>query len=277
MAMVTAMDMVTGMVMTRYSLHHLLSYHSFYHSIINKIERYFSKSTFKNLITIDLHSHLLPGIDDGVRTLDESLKIIKKFKALGYTKLITTPHIISDSYPNTKVIIEAKLIEVKKALKNANIDIEIEAGAEHYIDMNFLEDIKEDRLVPFCKKYILFETSYISKPIIFEQAIFEMQAKGYIPVLAHPERYQYMQNNMEEYIHLKELGVLFQMNIKSLRNTSNSVYAIALKLMKLGLIDFIGSDAHRMKDMIDLERILDEQVYRIIFEKNNILNMSKLN
>ena len=271
------MDTGTGTGMKISNIHYILSRYKLFDPILNKIDIILSKPKFKNHITIDLHSHLLPGIDDGVRTLEESLEIIKKFKSLGYTKLITTPHIISDSYPNTKEIIETKLKEVKNAIKDENIDIEIEAGAEHYIDMNFLEDIKQDRLVPFCDKYILFETSYISKPIILEQAIFDMQAKGYIPVLAHPERYRYMYDNMDYYYKLKELGVLFQMNIKSLRNHSHIVYKMSLKLMRLGLIDFIGSDVHRMRDLIDLERILKERTYPLIFDKNIILNMSKLN
>ena len=108
-----------------------------------------------------------------------------------------------------------------------------------------MKDIKEDKLVPFGENYILFETSYISKPIILVEAIFDMQAKGYIPVLAHPERYRYMRDNIQNYIQLKNLGVLFQMNIKSLRNIANPIYKVTLELMKSGLIDFIGSDAQQ--------------------------------
>lgn len=269
-----AMDM--AMVMIKNKIHYFLSNYEFYNKFLNKREEYFPRPDFINEVTVDLHSHLLPGIDDGVQTLKESIEVIKVFKSLGYTKLITTPHIISDSYPNTKSIIDRKLLQVKKALKKENIDIEIEAAAEHYIDMNFLKDIEEDKLVPFCDKYILFETSYISKPMILEQAIFDIQSKGYTPVLANTERYQYMYDDVESYIKLKELGVLFQMNIKSLRNPSSIVYKKAHKLMNLGLIDFIGSDAHRMRDMIDLERILQENSYQMIFQKNKILNMSEL-
>ena len=274
--MAMAMDTVMDTMMIKNNIQGFISHNPLYRTLLDKFSTYLPQNEFKNHITIDLHSHLLPGIDDGVRTIDESIKIIKKFKALGYTKLITTPHIISDSYPNTKTIIEENLKMVKNAIKEEGIDIEIEAGAEHYVDMEFLADIKADRLVPFCDKYILFETSYISKPMILEQAIFDMQSKGYVPVLAHPERYHYMQNDIESYIKLKDLGVLFQMNIKSLRNTSNIIYKVSLKLMKLGLIDFIGSDAHRMRDMNDLERIVEDKTYQLIFENNKILNMSKL-
>ena len=242
--------------------------------VINNIINFFSRSEFKNPLTIDLHSHLLPGIDDGVRTLEESLTIIKKFQSLGYTKLITTPHIIPDSYANTKEIIQEKLSIVQEALKKEQINITIEAGAEHYIDMNFLELIKEDKVVPFCNKYLLFETSYTTKPFILKEAIFEMQVKGYTPVLAHPERYRYMHDNFKTYNELKNLGVLFQMNIKSLKKSSGYVYKTALKLINLGLVDFVGSDTHRMRDIIDLEKIIISKKYETIFRKNHILNES---
>ena len=243
--------------------------------VISNVLNLFSNSEFKNPLTVDLHSHLLPGIDDGVRTLKESLAIIKKFKSLGYTKLITTPHIISDSYTNTQEIIQEKLSVVQEALKKEQINITIEAGAEHYINMDFLELLKEDKVVPFCNKYLLFETSYTTKPFILEEAVFEMKVKGYTPVLAHPERYRYVHDDIEAYKALKDLGVLFQMNIKSLKKSSGSVYKTALKLMNLGLIDFIGSDAHRMRDMVDLEKIIMSKRYETIFKKNKILN-SKL-
>ncbi|PHS31245.1 MAG: capsular biosynthesis protein [Sulfurovum sp.] len=261
------------------TIHKLINYFSnteFNNPIMKKLKEIFAHPEFINPITIDLHSHLLPGIDDGVRTMEESLKLIKKFKSLGYTKLITTPHIISDSYPNTKKIIQNKLLEVQKAVKEANIDIIIEAGAEHYIDMDFLDLIEKDELVPFCNNYILFETSYISKPVILEKAIFDMQAKGYIPVLAHPERYKYMHSDISNYKKLKDIGVLFQVNTKSLSRSSGSVYEMALKLLDLGFIDFMGSDAHRMHDLVKFEEIMNKRIYKRVFDNNNVANMSTL-
>lgn len=251
-----------------------LSKNDINNSFLNKIKKSLSDydMDFTNPVDIDLHSHLLPGIDDGVRTLEESIMLIKELKELGYTKLITTPHIISDSYPNTKYIIENKLLEVQKALDKENIDIKIEAAAEHYVDTEFLKMIENDELVPFSEKYILFETSYISKPIILEQAIFDMTTKGFIPVLAHPERYRYMHHDINEYLKLKELGVLFQINVKSLRNSSGSVYDMLMKLINLGLADFVGSDVHRKRDVDELKIFLKRKEYKHIFEKNTILN-----
>ncbi|CAA6807677.1 MAG: Unknown protein [uncultured Sulfurovum sp.] len=225
-----------------------------------------------NPITVDIHSHLLPGIDDGVQTLEQSLQIIKKFKLLGYTKLITTPHIISDFYPNNKKIITEKLLTLREKLKEEQIDISIEAGAEHYVDMNFLELIENDELVTFMDHYVLFETSYTSKPIILEIVIQELLKKGYIPVLAHPERYLYLHHDMEAYKKLKAMGVLFQLNIKSLKHNSKQVTKIAKQLVKLGLVDFIGSDAHRMRDILKVEKILQSNIYKNMLKNNKILN-----
>ena len=243
---------------------------SFFNSVKNSLSPF--DNEFINPIKIDLHSHLLPGIDDGVRSIEESIRLIKEFKNLGFTKLITTPHIISDSYPNTKEIIDTKLSEIRDAIKRENIDIEIYAGAEHYIDMSFLELLEDDNLVPFYKNYVLFETSYTSKPIILEKAIFEMKVKGYIPVLAHPERYRYMHHDIHEYIKLKELGVLFQINIKSLRNSSGPVYDMLLEIIEHGLADFVGSDVHRQRDIDELKKFLFRKDYKNIFNSNTILN-----
>jgi tyrosine-protein phosphatase YwqE len=225
-----------------------------------------------NPIKVDIHSHLLPGIDDGVKTIEESVEIIKKFKILGYSKLITTPHIISDSYPNNQKIITKKLNEVKEALREDNIEIILEAGAEYYVDMEFLQIIENDELIPFMKHYILFETSYLSRPIILEHAINLIIKKGFIPVMAHPERYIYLHRNMKLYKELKLQGVLFQVNIKSLQNRYKSIYKIAVKLINLGLVDFIGSDTHRMSDVVKLEKIIRSRVYKSAINKNIILN-----
>ena len=232
----------------------------------------FKLFNYTNPITVDLHSHLLPGIDDGVRTIEESVAIIKKFKLLGYSKLITTPHIISDLYPNNIEIITQKLQEVQEALLKEKIDIEIEASAEYYVDMKFLKLIESDELLPFKGNYILFETAYGFRPMILEQVIFSLQDKGYIPVLAHPERYRYLHHDMELYKSLKAQGVLFQVNIKSLQNRSRTIYKVALKLINAGLVDFMGSDVHRMQDIIKLKKTLQSSAYKNAIKKNHLLN-----
>ena len=226
----------------------------------------------KNPFKVDIHSHLLPGIDDGVQSVKESIALIKQFKLLGYTKLITTPHVISDFYPNNKEIIINKLHVIQNALAESNIDISVEAGAEYYVDMTFLELIEEKNIMTFMNHYVLFETSYNDRPIILEHVISSLLKNGYIPVLAHPERYRYLHQNIEYYKNLKAQGVLFQVNAKSLYNRSRSEYKIALKLIQLGLVDFIGSDAHRMRDMNKLEAFLKSRICKKAIKLNHIRN-----
>jgi tyrosine-protein phosphatase YwqE len=225
-----------------------------------------------NPFRVDIHSHLLPGIDDGAQSLKESLALIKQFHLLGYTKLITTPHVISDYYPNNREIITEKLHTVEEALKVEEIDICLEASAEYYADMNFLYLIEDDELLTFMNHYVLFETAYTDKPIILEEIIRNLLQKGYIPVLAHPERYTYLHHDMEAYKRLKALGVLFQVNARSLYNKSGSTSKIALQLIKQGLVDFIGSDAHRMRDIKRLESFLKSRTCQKMIKLNNIKN-----
>lgn len=234
---------------------------------------FFFKPTIVKPITVDIHSHLLPGIDDGVKTLKESIEIIKHFQFLGYKKLITTPHIFSDLYPNTSEIIQEKLSIVKKQLIKENIDITLEASAEYYLDIEFLKLIDDDELLPFMGNYILFETPCTTKLIILDVAIENIIRKGYVPVLAHPERYHYLySDNLERYKELKRMGVLFQVNLKSLQSHSKSTKKIALKLIEAGLVDFVGSDAHRMRDVTILENVLKSKAYRTVTRNNNLLN-----
>ncbi len=240
----------------------------------------FFKSLFKskaydsrrNPFKVDIHSHLLPGIDDGAQTLKQSIELIKQFHLLGYTKLITTPHVISDYYPNNREIITEKLYMVKQALKQEEINISLEAGAEYYVDMHFLNLIEEQNLLTFMKHYVLFETDYITKPIILEEIISNLLKKGYIPVLAHPERYHYLNNDIEAYKRLKALGVLFQINAKSLHNKSKSTSNMAQQLINHGLVDFIGSDAHRMRDIKRLEHFLKSKTCQKMLKLNTIKN-----
>ena len=240
----------------------------------------FFKSLFKpnpyeaklNPFKVDIHSHILPGIDDGAQTLKQSIELIRQFHLLGYTKLIATPHIISDFYPNNREIILEKLYTVKQVLKQEEINISLEAGAEYYVDMNFLNLIEDKNLLTFRKHYVLFETSCITKPLILEEIISNLLKKGYIPVMAHPERYNYLNNNIENYKRLKALGVLFQVNAKSLYSKSKSTSNIAHQLIKYGLVDFIGSDAHRIRDIKRLEHFLKSRTCKKMLKLNTIKN-----
>ena len=224
-------------------------------------------------LRVDLHSHFIPGIDDGAQSMEESLTLIAGMERLGYNKLITTPHIMADAYKNTPEIIENGLSKLRKALIKAGITIEIDAAAEYYLDDGFIELLNQKKVMSVNGKYLLFETSYVSKPLRTEEMIFEIGSAGYIPVMAHPERYRYIKDPLKEYGRFKELGVLFQVNLNSLTGQyGKSAMRLAETLSQEGMIDFLGSDAHHEKHVKNLENVFQSDIYKEVFQKNKILN-----
>lgn len=192
----------------------------------------------------DIHSHLIPGIDDGAPTLDHSLEIIRSLQDAGYKKVITTPHIISDTYQNTPEIILSGLKRLKAFLSERKIEITVEAAAEYYLDTWLINEVNSgNQLLTFGDKFFLFEMNYITEPYQLNDFIFSLSTKGYKPVLAHPERYQFM--TVEKAEDLRQRGVLLQMNILSLIGFySRPVQSMAHKLVDKGYVDFLGSDCH---------------------------------
>jgi tyrosine-protein phosphatase YwqE len=170
-------------------------------------------------LVADMHSHLIPGIDDGVPDITTSLAMIRGLQALGYKKLITTPHVLWDVYPNTTEQIVQGLTELKKAVADEGLEIEIEAAAEYFIDEHFEDCLKNKiPLLPLSGNKVLVEFSMITAPMDLQQLLFEIQIQGYQPVIAHPERYIYMANRKSFFDDLKNAGCLFQLNLLSLTN-----------------------------------------------------------
>src|SRR5215470_14433080 len=169
------------------------------------------------VLNADVHSHLLPGIDDGSQDMQTSLQLIAGMKALGYKKLITTPHVMWDMFQNTRDIILEKLDRVRTQLKQESVDIELDAAAEYFIDDHLAQLLrKKEPLLSFGNKLVLTEFSMASPSFELKEILFEMQMQGYQPVIAHPERYTYLQQNKDFYDELKDTGCLFQLNILSL-------------------------------------------------------------
>jgi protein-tyrosine phosphatase len=232
------------------------------------------KGITENPILVDMHSHLLPGLDDGSESIEESITLIKNFADLGFKKLITTPHIMGDHYKNNKEGISSKLKELQKRAEKENINIQLEAAAEYYLDEFFLSLLNHpSELLTFGKNYILFETSYINEPTHLYEAIFLMQAQGLKPVLAHPERYTYLYSDFNRYKEIYEKGVLFQLNTNSLCGYySKSAKNIAMKLIKNKMVDFIGSDCHAIRHMEALQKTHKIRIYQKAMELNLLNN-----
>jgi len=199
-----------------------------------------------SFIGVDMHSHLLPGLDDGFVNIEDSIEIIKELQLLGYEKLICTPHILSDYYKNSPETILPKLAALQNALIENNISVKLEAAAEYMIDYDFEQMFYAgNQLLTFGKNYILVEMSYVAASPNFEKMIFELKVKGLQPILAHPERYNFYHQNFDIYNRLKDIGCLFQVNLLSLAGYyGKPVEKVALKLIKENMIDFIGTDLH---------------------------------
>ncbi len=224
-------------------------------------------------LKIDLHSHLIPGIDDGSKSMEESLTLLKGMEALGYEKVITTPHIMFDTYKNTPKIINEGLLSLREAAKFEGIDVEIEAAVEYYLDEGFYTHLHSDEVMSIKGKYLLFETSYVSKPLQLEEMIFEIGTAGYTPLMAHPERYRYIKDPLKEYTRLKDLGVMFQVNLNSFGgHYGKSAKSLADFLSKEGMIDFLGSDVHHKKQVETLSGVFQSEAYSEVFKNNTIRN-----
>lgn len=227
-----------------------------------------------SVLEVDMHSHLIPGIDDGAPTMEHSIAMLNKFAQLGYRKVITTPHILGEVHPNTPEIIRDGLAQVQAEIKKLDIPIELEAAAEYYCDETLLPKIKAKNILSFGNNYVLMEFSMLHASQYEAQALFELQVAGYIPVLAHFERYPFYHGNFEKVEQLRERNIKIQVNLGSLTgHYGQSVKKMAEELIKKGLVDFIGSDCHRMEHLLLMEHNLDLPIFNDI-EKLELLNPS---
>ncbi|MGF1637385.1 MAG: tyrosine-protein phosphatase [Cyclobacteriaceae bacterium] len=217
------------------------------------------KKTKKSFLPgVDIHNHLLPGVDDGAKTLEESLEMLRRFKDLGYHTMVLTPHIMRDHYPNTEEIVLAETDKLREAAHLHGIDMKLIAGAEYYLDENFLEKLRSgQKLLTFGGNYVLFETSFLSMPVFFREAVFLMNSSGYQPVLAHPERYHYLQTNPELLEEILSAKVLLQLNILSMTGFySKAIKKFSKNLIIKKIISFAASDCHNLHQLDLLERFV---------------------
>lgn len=209
-----------------------------------------------SLIGVDMHSHILPGLDDGAQEMYETVHMLTGLKELGYHKIITTPHNQADFFENPTKKILAKLDEVRNHIAKIGFDIEIEAASEYYFDYKILENIRKKELLTFGNNYLLFELSPTLPPMNFETIVFEMQMAGYRPVMAHPERYGYF-HAPGKYRELTEKGIMMQINIHSLSQMAPPPIRKATEnLIKEELVTFAGSDTHSYQNIEIMNRLL---------------------
>lgn len=200
---------------------------------------------------VDVHNHILPGIDDGAQNTKESLGLIRAFGELGITNFVASPHIMHNYHPNTPGTIRDSLKLLKNALMEEGLtDVSVDAAAEHMIDDNFEALLENGEVMPLRNDYLLVEMSFLQAPINFDQAIVKIASNRLYPVLAHPERYGFLHQRTSKYGQFREQGISLQLNLLSLGDYyDKDVQKIALKLLDEGLIDYVASDVHRLQHL----------------------------
>ncbi|MDM1369148.1 histidinol phosphatase [Myroides marinus] len=216
-----------------------------------------SKPELKKLIPnnyVDIHSHLMFGIDDGAQTKDDTKIIIESMKSLGFEQAIATPHTTPLVWDNTKEGILAKYDEVLNVLPTEAESLQLRVASEYMMDESFLQRLQSEKLLTLKDNYVLVEMSYINPPIQLMDILFHLKSNGYEIVLAHPERYNFYHKNTEMYKKLKKAGCKFQMNLLSTTGYyGGHVLEAANYLLNNDMIDFVGSDIHHTKHIKGFE------------------------
>lgn len=210
-----------------------------------------AKPVLKDLIpngTVDIHSHVLHGLDDGAKSIDDTTFLLESMKEIGFSKVITTPHTTPLVWDNTYDGIVSKLTEVKDQIPELSNSVSLHAASEYLMDGSFLERLQSEKLLTLKDNIVLVEMSYINPPIQLYDILFKLVSKGYVPILAHPERYNFYKRDFESFKKLKKAGCLFQLNLLSVTGYyGKDISEVAEYLLKNDMYDFVGSDIHHEK------------------------------
>lgn len=231
------------------------------------------KAVDLSILGVDMHSHILPGIDDGAKTVKDSVALIKGLYDLGYRHFIATPHVMADLYPNTPENIRQALQRVRGAIAGQKIDVTIDAAAEYMLDDQFADILHHDELLPLPGNHVLVEMGFIAPPPGLHSLLFRLQTKGYRPIIAHPERYGYFENELDNYQPLRDYGCAFQVNMLSLTGYYGStVQRTAEKLLKAGWVDYLGTDLHHRAHLEELQMALESPAFNRMLGRRRFLN-----
>lgn len=225
---------------------------------------------------VDIHSHVLPGIDDGAQKIEDSKFLLESMIDFGFSKVITTPHTMKNVWDNTTETIKNAHHLVQNELPELSNKIALNCASEYFLDENLMQLAQQESLLTLKDNVILIEMSYLNAPIQLYDFLFELQLKGYQLVLAHLERYNYFHSNKREFTKLKKAGCLFQLNLlATVGYYGKNVAETADYLLKENLYDFVGSDIHHKnhvaafqnKVMIKNHKPLEETMIKNVFFK----------
>ncbi len=210
----------------------------------NFTKKYFLRDSIVGIV--DIHNHILPGIDDGAATIEVSKEMLSLYKELGFSGCIATPHVMADYYRNTTSGIQNSFKEITEVLKTGKHGGFIQhAAAEYMLDDQFLHLLEKEDLLFIKDRVLLTELSYFNKPSYLLELCYDIVARNIFPILAHPERYGYIKS-IQDFKELKEYGFMLQLNMLSLSgHYGEHPQRMSEELLLAGMYDCIGTDAHR--------------------------------
>ncbi len=221
----------------------------------------------------DIHSHVLPGIDDGSRDVDMSMFLVGKMKSWGINRIIATPHVTKDTFENTPSSISDAYSALNDKIATSGVDIEISYSAEYRIDELFKTVVESNQLILFPNDYILVENSFIQAPWEMDDVIYDLKLRGYNPILAHPERYKYYWHKKERYREIHDTGTYFQVNLLSFAGYyGKEVKEMAYWLLENDMIDFMGTDLHHPRHVESIEHFIKSSECNKLAKKLHLLN-----
>ena len=222
----------------------------------------------------DMHCHLVPQVDDGSKCIEESIECLNVLKAVGYNKVIITPHFQYPRFPNDEDDIRRRYEEVKQQAKGAGVDIDIAGiGGEYRIDSGFAKRLENPRFLKVGDRYVLVEFSLHQQMMGCDEMIFDMQMKGYEVILAHPERYPYLNVQGTRMEQLKNQGVFFQINALSLGGFyGEEARHKAYEMLEAGWVEFMGTDTHNTMYSQALIELSNDRKVEKVLEKYTFLN-----
>lgn len=238
---------------------------------------------------IDFHNHIIYDVDDGAKTIQDSIKMLLEAEKVGITDIIATPHYMEEFYEVPRSEISKKIQLLNTALQQNNINIQIHQGNEIYITNNIIDLIEQDIASTMNNsKYVLFETPMSSEPLNLIEVIYKILESNRIPVIAHPERYKFVQDNPNRVYDLIQEGALIQANVGSIVGQYGKEAKKALiQLLENNMVHFIGTDTHRPetiypkvpKALEEMEKLIGkEKLEKITIENpRKVINNEDIN